>query len=48
MTLERKGYRTVSWSDGQAVFGLVSMLDYDFLLECADKPRAERARESRL
>ncbi len=48
MTLERKGYRTVAWSDGQAIFGLVSMLDYDSLLECADKLRAERAREARL
>jgi mycothiol system anti-sigma-R factor len=42
-TLERKGYRTVSWSDGHTVFGLVSMLDYDALLECADKLRADRA-----
>ena len=48
MTQERKGYRTVSWSDGQAIFGLVSMLDYDALLECADKLRAGRAREARL
>jgi len=43
MTLERKGYRTVSWTDGPTVFGLVSMLDYDALLECADKLRADRA-----
>jgi len=48
VTLERKGYRTVSWADGQATFGLVSMLDYDALLECADKLRAGRAREARL
>lgn len=48
VTLERKGYRTVSWTDGQAIFGLVSMLDYDALLECADKLRAERARQARL
>jgi mycothiol system anti-sigma-R factor len=45
---EQKGYRTVSWSDGQAVYGLVSMLDYDALLECADRLRAERARRTRL
>jgi mycothiol system anti-sigma-R factor len=45
---EQKGYRTVSWSDGQAVYGLVSMLDYDSLLECADRLRAERARHTRL
>jgi anti-sigma factor RsiW len=43
LTLERKGYHTVSWSDGQTVFGLVSMLGYDALLECADKLRADRA-----
>jgi mycothiol system anti-sigma-R factor len=48
VTLERKGYRTVSWSDGQAIFGLVSMLDYGALLECADTLRAERARDARL
>jgi anti-sigma factor RsiW len=48
VTLERKGYRTVSWSDGQALFGLVSMLDYEALLECADRLRAERARDARL
>ena len=34
---EQKGFRTVSWSDGQAVYGLVSMLDYDALFECADR-----------
>ncbi len=48
MTYERKGYRTVSWTDGQAVYGLVSMLDYDALLECADKLRWERASQTRL
>lgn len=48
LTQERKGYRTVSWTDGQAVFGLVSMLDYDALLECADRLRAERAARTRL
>ncbi|MEX2146552.1 MAG: zf-HC2 domain-containing protein [Candidatus Rokuibacteriota bacterium] len=45
---EQKGFRTVSWSDGQAVYGLVSMLDYDALLECADRLRAERSRQTRL
>ncbi len=48
VTLERKGYRTVSWTDGQVVFGLVSMLDYEALLECADRLRDDRAREMRL
>jgi len=46
VTFERKGYRTVSWADGRAVFGLVSMLDYEALLECADKLRADRARQA--
>lgn len=45
---EHKGFRTISWSDGQAVYGLVSMLDYDALLECADRLRDERARQTRL
>jgi anti-sigma factor (TIGR02949 family) len=48
LTRERKSLRTVSWRDGQAVFSLVSMLDYDALLECADRLRAARARETRL
>jgi anti-sigma factor (TIGR02949 family) len=48
MTRERKSLRTVSWRDGQAVFSLVSMLDYDALLECAERLRAELARERRL
>jgi len=48
VTHERKGYRTVSWAEGQAVFGLVSMLDYQALLECADRLRAERAARTRL
>ncbi len=43
VTLERTGYNTVAWSDGKAVFGLVSMLGYDALLECADRLRLERA-----
>ena len=48
VTAERKGYHTVSWTDGQTVFGLVSSLDYDALLECADRLRLERARQTRL
>jgi len=45
---ERKGFRTVSWTDGQTIYGLVSMLDYDALLECADRLRAERTRQTQL
>ena len=45
---ERKGYHTVTWTDGRAVFGLVSSLDYDALLECADRLRLERARATSL
>jgi anti-sigma factor RsiW len=41
---EHKGYRTIFWIDGGAVYGLISMLDYDALLECADGLRTERAR----
>jgi anti-sigma factor RsiW len=41
---EHKGYRTIFWIDGAAVYGLISMLDYDALLECADRLRNERAR----
>jgi mycothiol system anti-sigma-R factor len=48
VTDERKGFRTVSWIDGQAIYGLVSVLDYDALLECADRLREERARQTRL
>jgi len=48
LTREWKGYRTVAWSDGRAVFGLVSMLDYEALLQCADRLRAERADRTRL
>jgi anti-sigma factor RsiW len=43
VTAEWKGHRTVAWRDGQAVFGLVSSLDYEALLECADRLRTERA-----
>jgi anti-sigma factor (TIGR02949 family) len=45
---EHKGYRTISWSDGPTVYGLVSMLDYQALLECADRLRTERARQMQL
>lgn len=45
---ESKGYRSVAWSDGSTLFGLVSALDYDALLECADRLRAERVRQMRL
>jgi len=45
---EREGYRTVAWAEGQTVFGLVSTLDYEALLECADSLRLERANRSRL
>jgi mycothiol system anti-sigma-R factor len=48
VTLERKGYRTVSWVDGHTLLGLVSMLDYPALLECADRLRADRAHDARL
>jgi len=43
LTLERKGYNTVAWTDGQTIFGLVSVLGYDALLECADRLRLDRA-----
>ncbi len=46
LTREMKGYRSVTWNDGRAVFGLVSMLDYDALLECADRLRVTRARQA--
>jgi mycothiol system anti-sigma-R factor len=48
LTYERKGFRTVSWTDGQTLFGLVSMLDYEALLECADRLRVERVNQTRL
>ena len=46
LTLERRGYNTVAWTDGKAVFGLVSTLDYEALLECADRLRLDRAQRS--
>jgi len=48
VTKDLKGYRTVSWTDGHTLFGLVSALDYDALLECADRLRLERAERNRL
>jgi anti-sigma factor RsiW len=48
LTLERRGYNTVAWTDGKVVFGLVSTLDYDALLECADRLRLDRAEQSRV
>ena len=48
LTREWKGYRTVVWTDRRAIFGLVSMLDYEALLECADRLRVERASQARL
>lgn len=46
LTLERRGYNTVAWTDGKAVFGLVSTLEYEALLECADRLRLERAQRA--
>lgn len=43
VTLEQKGYHTVAWTDGKTVFGLVSMLSDEALLECADRLRVDRA-----
>jgi mycothiol system anti-sigma-R factor len=45
---ERKGFRTVAWTENRILFGLVSSLDYDALLECADHLRYARARQVRL
>ncbi len=42
ITYEREGYRTVSWTEDEMVFGLVSTLDYGALFECADRLREER------
>jgi hypothetical protein len=36
----------VAWTDGLAIFGLVSGLDYEALLECADRLRQARAGEA--
>lgn len=45
---EWKGNRTVTWTERGALFSLVSMLDYEALLECADRLRVERASQARL
>jgi mycothiol system anti-sigma-R factor len=42
ITYEREGYRTVSWTEDEMVFGLVSTLEYPALFECADRLREER------
>lgn len=44
----RQGYRTVSWAEGDAVFGLVSTLDVEALLECADRLRQDYESQRRL
>ena len=41
---ERKGYRTVTWVEDGSVFSVVSGVDYEALLECADRLRRERER----
>ncbi len=46
LTLDRRGYHTVVWIDGTAIFGLVSTLEYEALLECADRLRFDRAGHS--
>jgi mycothiol system anti-sigma-R factor len=45
---EQKGFRTVSWAEGHVLYGLVSMLDYEALLECADRLRVERMKQARI
>jgi anti-sigma factor RsiW len=45
---DRKGFRTVAWTENRVLFGLVSSLDYEALLECADRLRSARARHVRL
>lgn len=45
---EQKGFRTVSWTDEHTLFGLVSSLDYEALLECADRLRQERVNQTRI
>lgn len=48
VTEDLKGYHTVSWTENRVVHGLVSTLDYDALLECAERLREMRARETPL
>lgn len=44
---ELAGQRAVFWSERGASFGLISTLDEDALLECADRLRTQRAEEPR-
>jgi mycothiol system anti-sigma-R factor len=48
VTEQRRGHRTVSWTEGTVTFVLVSLLGYDDLLHCADRLRAEYATRNRL
>jgi hypothetical protein len=43
-----RAHRFLPWTRGRTLFGLVSMLDYGALLECADRLRTERASKTRL
>lgn len=45
---EWEGYRTVSWTDGERAFMLVSTLDYEAIFECADRLLADRLDQTRL
>jgi prepilin-type processing-associated H-X9-DG protein len=45
---EQKGFRTVSWADGHVLYGLIAMLDYEALLECADRLRVERVNQTKI
>jgi anti-sigma factor RsiW len=47
-TQELKGFRTVWWREGGAVFALVSALDSKTLLECAERLRLEREQQRTL
>ena len=47
-TADMAGQHGVFWAEGQRVFGVVSSLDTESLLECADRLRAARGEEQRL
>jgi anti-sigma factor RsiW len=47
-TADMAGQHSVFWAEGQRVFGVVSSLDFESLLECADRLRAARIEEERL
>jgi hypothetical protein len=47
-TVDVAGQHGVFWAEGQRVFGVVSSLDAESLLECADRLRAARGEEERL